>query len=124
MSGVAAAVERYGADLVDRARAGDLDPVIGRDAEIARLVHVLLLRRTKNNPVLIGEPGVAKTAIVEELAVDLVDEAGDGPRSTACARCGAWCGARSPNPSPSLHSGAISAAAPSPPSTSPATASP
>ena len=73
----AGAIERYGLDLVDLARAGSLDPVIGRDAEIARLVHVLL-RRTKNNPVLIGEPGVGKTAIVEALALRIA--AGDVPR--------------------------------------------
>src|SRR5262245_42902870 len=58
------ALERYGRDLTQLARAGKLDPVIGRDEEIRRVIQVLS-RRTKNNPVLIGEPGVGKTAIVE-----------------------------------------------------------
>ena len=61
------ALEKYGVDLVDRARKGKLDPVIGRDAEIRRLIRILS-RKTKNNPVLIGDPGVGKTAIVEGLA--------------------------------------------------------
>src|SRR5205085_5108503 len=61
------AVERYAKDLTELARRGKLDPVIGRDEEIRRVVQVLS-RRTKNNPVLIGEPGVGKTAIVEGLA--------------------------------------------------------
>ncbi len=61
------ALEKYGVDLVKQARAGKLDPVIGRDAEIRRVVRILS-RKTKNNPVLIGEPGVGKTAIVEGLA--------------------------------------------------------
>jgi len=65
------ALERYGRDLVREARAGRLDPVIGRDAEIRRVIRVLS-RRTKNNPVLIGEPGVGKTAIVEGLAQRIV----------------------------------------------------
>ena len=61
------ALEKYGIDLVQRASQGKLDPVIGRDEEIRRVIQVLS-RRTKNNPVLIGEPGVGKTAIVEGLA--------------------------------------------------------
>jgi len=66
------ALERYGIDLTERARRGKLDPVIGRDQEIRRVIQVLS-RRTKNNPVLIGEPGVGKTAIVEGLAQRIVD---------------------------------------------------
>jgi ATP-dependent Clp protease ATP-binding subunit ClpB len=65
------ALSRYGRDLTDLARAGKLDPVIGRDEEVRRVVQVLS-RRTKNNPVLIGEPGVGKTAIVEGLAQRIV----------------------------------------------------
>jgi len=67
------ALQRYGRDLTDLAHKGKLDPVIGRDEEIRRVIQVLS-RRTKNNPVLIGEPGVGKTAIVEGLARRIVDK--------------------------------------------------
>ena len=77
------ALKKYGIDLIEEAQAGKLDPVIGRDEEIRRCIQVLS-RRTKNNPVLIGEPGVGKTAIAEGLALRIVD--GDCPASMRQAR--------------------------------------
>ena len=77
------ALERYGRDLTEAARQGKLDPVIGRDEEIRRVIQVLS-RRTKNNPVLIGEPGVGKTAIVEGLASRIIE--GDVPEGLKSKR--------------------------------------
>ena len=77
------ALTKYGRDLVEMARQGRIDPVIGRDEEIRRTMQVLA-RRTKNNPVLIGEPGVGKTAIVEGLAIRMLN--GDVPAVLANKR--------------------------------------
>jgi len=81
------ALEKYARDLTELARRQKLDPVIGRDEEIRRVMQILA-RRTKNNPVLIGEPGVGKTAIVEGLAQRIVS--GDVPDVLKTKRIGGW----------------------------------
>ncbi len=78
--GKKSALEQFGLDLTEQAKSGKLDPITGRDREVERLVHILL-RRTKNNPIIIGEAGVGKTAIVEGLASDIVS--GKAPKDLA-----------------------------------------
>ena len=80
-------LEKYGRDLTDMARKGKLDPVIGRDEEIRRVVQILS-RRSKNNPALIGDPGVGKTAIVEGLAQRIIN--GDVPEGLKKKRLFSW----------------------------------
>lgn len=78
-------LERYGRNLSAEAAAGTLEPVVGRAATLQRMAHILL-RRTKNNPVLLGDPGVGKTALVEALATTLAAGAVRPPRPRTC-RC-------------------------------------
>lgn len=85
------ALNKYGFDLVERAKQQKLDPVIGRDGEIRNVIRILS-RKTKNNPVLIGEPGVGKTAIAEGLAQRIVR--GDVPRDLRTRRYLLWTWAR------------------------------
>jgi ATP-dependent Clp protease ATP-binding subunit ClpC len=80
MHGKKSALEQFGLDLTQQAKDGKLDPITGRDREVQRLIHILL-RRTKNNPIIIGEAGVGKTAIVEGLASDIVS--GKAPKDLA-----------------------------------------
>lgn len=87
------ALEKYGIDLVAEARAGKLDPVIGRDEEIRRVIRILS-RKTKNNPVLIGEPGVGKTAIIEGLAQRIVRGGAMCPNGSKTGRFFHWIWAR------------------------------
>ena len=92
-------LEKFGTDITALARKGKLDPVIGRDEEIRRTMQILS-RRTKNNPVLIGEPGVGKTAIVEALAQRIVKSIGASPRVTTARMSTSGHSCSSPPPSP------------------------
>jgi len=83
MHGKKSSLEQFGIDLTQQAKDGKLDPITGRDREVQRLIHILL-RRTKNNPIIIGEAGVGKTAIVEGLAMDIVS--GKAPKDLANKR--------------------------------------
>ena len=84
------ALDSFGRDLTELAREGKLDPVIGRDDEIERVIQILC-RRTKNNPVLLGEAGVGKTAIVEGLAQTIISQRRPrDPRATGASSCSTW----------------------------------